>query len=42
MRSPDGKFIVFLKATGIYELNVRTKAIHKVSNNAGYGGFDWR
>lgn len=40
--SPDGKFIVFFDATGIYAVNRATKTISQISSSHGYGGFDWR
>lgn len=39
--SPDGKFIVFFEASGIYQMDRTTRAIHKISADGGYGGFDW-
>ncbi|HEX2999619.1 MAG TPA: hypothetical protein VHR86_05215, partial [Armatimonadota bacterium] len=40
--SPDGKYIVFFEATGIYLLDRDSKAIYPISGIGGYGGFDWR
>lgn len=39
--SPDGKSIVFFEASGIYLLDRGTKTIKHVSDDGGYGGFDW-
>lgn len=40
--SPDGKYIAFFEATGIYLLDRDSKAIYPISGIGGYGGFDWR
>lgn len=40
--STDGKYIAFFEATGIYLMDSAGKAIYRMSDYGGYGGFDWR
>ncbi len=40
--SRNGKYIAFFEATGIYMLDREKNAIYQITNNGGYGGFDWR